>query len=391
MPYPELMLDVGTLRIAQAAVALCALVLIYFGTYRSTRAPFAAWWSGVVAASAVGTGFYLLANDSTRHVMGALGNGIAVSAVSFGWAASRSLRGQGTRWWQTVVPGAVAFVASLIERPTGAQWPSGAALLVGMFVVLVMTAVELWRVVAERHTTPNSPISPDAWSAIIAISIASTAGAMFYGVRLTAYLTVGADSPLYVDWLGPALTTLGVALMLMVVTYSVAELSRYEIAHHWKIRANHDDLTGLLNRTAFGEQARAVLEAGDGTATVMLADFDQFKAMNDDYGHAMGDRALVAFGAACAHVLDEGDLAGRLGGDEFVILLADGGVERAGEVSRRLAEEFAHTLVGDDVRPTVSFGVAPVAGTSLESAMGEADKALYQAKGSGRRGSTFLR
>lgn len=378
------MLDVGTLRIVQAAIALCALVLIYFGTYRSTKAPFAAWWSGVVAASAAGTVFYLFADDSSRHVLGALGNGIAITGTSFGWAASRSLRGMRTRWWQTVVPGLLGAIASFVERPTGDQWPSGAVLLIAMWLILTFTAWELWKVVGERHTATASPISPDAWSAIIAIAIASTAGALFYAVRLTAYLIVGAESAVYQNWLGPALTTMGIALMLMVVTYSVAELSRYEVAHHWRIRAIHDDLTGLLNRNEFLERARKSLSSGGNTAAVIVADFDRFKEMNDEHGHAAGDRALAAFGGACTVVLGAGDVAGRMGGDEFVILVSNGGTDRAARLASSLKEIFATPEVASDSRPTVSFGVAPVHGTELNSAVEQADKALYRAKGEGR-------
>lgn len=385
------MLNVATLRIMQSAIALCALVLIYFGTYRSTRAPFAAWWSGVVGASALGTGLYLFATESTKEFFGALGNGVAISAVSFGWAAARSLRGIKIRWWQTLVPGVLAFAASMIERPQGAEWPAGSVLLAAMLVVLVFTAIELWRVVAERHTTHNSPISPDAWTAIIAISIASTAGALFYAVRLTAFLTVGAESSLYINWLGPALTTMGVALMLMVVTYSVAELSRYEMAHHWKLRADHDDLTGLLNRKAFWEQAHAVLEASEGDATVVLADFDRFKEMNDNHGHAMGDRALEAFGAVCENVLGTDDRAGRLGGDEFVFVLAHGGRERADKIVRDVAQAFADAKAESAVWPTITFGVASLGQQGLDAALVEADKALYQAKGTSRHRSSIRR
>jgi diguanylate cyclase (GGDEF)-like protein len=327
---------------------------------------------------------YLVAGESTRYVLGALGNGVAITGVSFGWAASRSLRGIRTPWWKTAAPGALTFAASLIEQPTGNQWPSGAVLLLAMCLVLAFTAWELWKVVGERHTTVASPISPDAWSAIIAISIASTGGAVFYAVRLVAYLTVGADSALYINWLGPALTTMGIALILMVVTYSVAELSRYEIAHHWRIRAIHDDLTGLLNRNEFWEQAHKRLGSGSGDAAVMVADFDRFKEMNDDYGHAAGDRALAAFGGACHLALGANDVAGRMGGDEFVILVGTGGTDRAARIADRLTDIFAAPEIASDTRPTVSYGIAAVQGTDLDSAVELADKALYRAKGEGR-------
>ena len=152
-----------------------------------------------------------------------------------------------------------------------------------------------------------------------------------------------------------------------------------------------DMLTGALNRRAFLEQGEAALAraARHGqTLSLAMLDLDRFKALNDTYGHAAGDLALQAFATTCRESLRPYDLFARIGGEEFVVLLVDSRPEEAWAILERLRQAVAAIELeadGETIRFTVSLGLAVLsADGSLDAGLGQADRALYRAKHSGR-------
>jgi diguanylate cyclase (GGDEF)-like protein len=212
--------------------------------------------------------------------------------------------------------------------------------------------------------------------------------AVFYAFRLVTFVSAGPTSEFYLTWAGPNPTTLLVLVLLVVVTYTVGVLSQLEMSLEWRLRAANDDLTGLLGRSAFTERAQVLLDRArvSGTLpTVVLADFDHFKSLNDAYGHAAGDRALEAFGLACRRLLAADDLACRMGGEEFVLMSNNADTSDAEELTAALSLLFAELMGPDAPRPTVSYGIAHVDKEwSLNATIQRADQAMYQAKRSGR-------
>ena len=163
----------------------------------------------------------------------------------------------------------------------------------------------------------------------------------------------------------------------------VARLSR---------QAQTDGLTGLANRRLLAERLEdeIVRATRNGTSvSLVMADLDNFKQINDTLGHQTGDAVLRAFAAAIDRSVRETDLAARYGGEEFVVLLpgaklVDAG--RAAEQMRRAVSELEVAAgTGETTRFTASFGVAefPTYG-SAESLVAAADAALYQAKRGGK-------
>jgi diguanylate cyclase (GGDEF)-like protein len=156
-------------------------------------------------------------------------------------------------------------------------------------------------------------------------------------------------------------------------------------------RSQIDALTRLPNRYRFDDDMAAEcarsLRYGRPLAFVMM-DVDHFKVFNDLYGHQRGDEVLQEIGTLLSHELRDGDTAYRYGGEEFGILLresdAAGGLEAAGRVRARIEASFAKRGWAEPV--TASFGVACFGGTlsTSEQLIGAADRALYQAKRSGR-------
>ncbi|WP_320194589.1 bifunctional diguanylate cyclase/phosphodiesterase [Agrobacterium rosae] len=155
--------------------------------------------------------------------------------------------------------------------------------------------------------------------------------------------------------------------------------------------ARHDVLTGLANRTLFQERLRnhiAVAQNDDEFALLAL-DLDRFKAVNDLFGHAEGDRVLKDVARILQQAARPGDLVARLGGDEFLILTA---FSTTSEDARDLGEHILSTFrremdcVSDPTAVGVTIGIAtfPANGNDNETLMHAADMALYRAKMNGR-------
>jgi diguanylate cyclase (GGDEF)-like protein len=121
----------------------------------------------------------------------------------------------------------------------------------------------------------------------------------------------------------------------------------------------------------------------------LIIDVDHFKAVNDRFGHAAGDRVLTIIAAVCRSAKRDSDTVARIGGEEFAVLLPETNLEAARVVAERLRHlvmECAPTVNGEKPELTVSVGVATATlGMSGTNALLQlADEALYQAKGTGR-------
>ncbi len=158
--------------------------------------------------------------------------------------------------------------------------------------------------------------------------------------------------------------------------------------------ARHDTLTDLANRTCFNEALQASLTAcGHQGIALLCIDLDEFKTVNDSYGHTIGDTVLRAVALRIRGVLREHDLAARLGGDEFAILLAVSGRDEAARVADRIIECIRPAFSCGDlvIKIGVSVGIAvgPEDGETPEKLYQHADLALYRAKAEGRGVARF--
>ena len=156
--------------------------------------------------------------------------------------------------------------------------------------------------------------------------------------------------------------------------------------------ANTDVLTGLLNRRAFMDMLETrwqQVRECEGTCSVAIFDIDRFKAVNDLYGHAIGDLALQAFADVARRTLRGADMIARIGGEEFALLLWNADIDAAAAVAERLRGEVAKAIIrsdrSQDFSITVSVGVAELLpSTDPASTIKAADDALYAAKNAGR-------
>ena len=152
--------------------------------------------------------------------------------------------------------------------------------------------------------------------------------------------------------------------------------------------ASHDNLTKLLNRgeteLRLKEEIQRVRRGND-TASVIMFDIDDFKIVNDTYGHAMGDEVLVKIAAIMKDSVREYDYAGRWGGEEFLIVLPGTEVDEAASVAERLRANICNSNFGLAGHITCSFGVCAIrADDEAANLYIRVDDALYCAKKSGK-------
>jgi diguanylate cyclase (GGDEF)-like protein len=169
-------------------------------------------------------------------------------------------------------------------------------------------------------------------------------------------------------------------------------LENARLHHIIQRQAITDELTGLVNRRRFMEAlATEVTRAGtlDSPLAAILADLDDFKLVNDRFGHYMGDEVLKAFADLAREHLRDIDVLGRLGGEEFAILLPETDIHGAASVADRIRHSVSDapltTLGREKVSVTASFGVAELEpGQSGDDLLRGADTALYRAKDAGK-------
>lgn len=154
-----------------------------------------------------------------------------------------------------------------------------------------------------------------------------------------------------------------------------------------------DSLTGAMMRRAFDQRLAEEIERArrlERPLTLLVADLDHFKQVNDTRGHHAGDMALRGFVAVCREEFRKYDLVGRLGGEEFALLLPDTGIDAARVAAERVREAVARCPVdpcapGQAFHITVSIGVAQLRATDdAGKLIQRADQAMYAAKAAGR-------
>ncbi len=190
----------------------------------------------------------------------------------------------------------------------------------------------------------------------------------------------------YYSLIGLVLGVKSVVVAMVLIGATIAEWTR-----SLRETSEEDSLTGLHNRAAFEEAMRTVLpkaHAESRPLSLVIADIDHFKQVNDIWGHQSGDKAITSFGRLIGEMVRGCDTAGRVGGEEFCIAVWNCPNEPAERLAERIRQAFAqisHEGLSNDIRLTASFGVATAQdGESYERLFARADEALYAAKSNGR-------
>lgn len=224
------------------------------------------------------------------------------------------------------------------------------------------------------------------------------ASSLLYVLRAAEYLR-GTLVPTFdrtlvpTDWSSAVLYPL-IFTSLLAGAYSVLLIHRVSVERRLQEAsrqlarlAAYDDLTGMPNRRSLLERAHsecARSDRGGRPLTVAVIDLDRLKLINDSYGHAAGDEALMRVAAACRATFRDDDTAARMGGDEFAVLLPDSDLAQGCAALRRMVSTLGAEplIVGTYfVALTASVGVAQYRrGEELDELIARADRAMYESK-----------
>jgi len=303
-------------------------------------------------------------------------------------------------------------ILSKLDNMTGYQLTNGYSKLLMDFPILVENSLPVGRVVFVKDLSPvlkNALITPAllfGYTLILVITLSSTIFFLFDRIvkdismlREVAYKFKELDfseveklseilrkekrrDELF--YLKRAVLTMAQELEALITQLQSEKDKLEELAYT-------DPLTGLSNRRFFLEEMKRVLEAAkryNEPLTVMILDVDNFKRINDEYGHDVGDMVLKKLADVIRNNIRSSDIAARWGGEEFVIALPKTDEKGALMVAERIRQEFKRSKVkinGEEVGTTVSIGVASFEeGYDLDRLIKEADEALYEAKRTGK-------
>jgi len=236
-------------------------------------------------------------------------------------------------------------------------------------------------------------LSPESWGRVILSTVLGTSICVAAAVYVDSFNFANMDDAGRVR----ALLTdvvLPIVLAVPMFLFFTGKLRELAIAHrHLTIYASTDGLTQVMNRAAFSTLVDAYLKdvhasAGRAGGALLIIDADNFKAVNDRYGHDRGDEALIAIAAAIKAMLRAPDIVGRLGGEEFGVFLPGANADQAERVAERIRASVSATAFAPAGTPhelSVSVGGAVFAATlPFADLFRVADRQLYAAKQHGR-------
>lgn len=349
--FPDLDIDtIRHIRLKQILILLTVAVILSAIPYILIGEWYVTGWL-VAMLSALGACSWLDARGRTERASLLLLLSMFVMAAALAW------RSDGLHDSSILIFPTILVIAALLIGRSAYFWLF--ALIVG-YVALLTLATNFWGWREDENSS----------------------GELFYARDILVILTV----------LGLAVRLISNDLqkLLRVLKRRIAQLetTKRELAH----LSQHDGLTGLTNRVmGAGRITQAINQAErhGSKVAILFIDLDNFKSINDRYGHAIGDRVLEIFAEVASSCLRRIDLFGRLGGEEFAALLHDTTRERALAVAEQIRSSFAaatRVVEGRPVDGTVSIGVviAYDAVLDLSALLAQADHALYRAKDAGR-------
>ncbi len=372
-----MMLDYHSLLLALGVSAACLMVTM-FGTWFSRRTD-TFLLTLVVALCLIVSGIF--AYSSYTVETGILRVSVAyvflMAGFSMAYAAAVQFRSGAKPW---MLAGTLSAINAALGLPLLTAGYDGLGLIVMNIATAALLTGTAWHYWSARREAPGPLCGIAVLYALSAISFALCAV-----VLIDAQQWVLGHAP--DNWAENLNIGVCIAGMTGIGSLSLA-LHQWRMAAHHRREAMTDALTGLLNRRALFEQYGARMLTP--SMAVIVFDIDRFKSINDQHGHAMGDRVLLLFAEDLSNGTITQHIVGRLGGEEFAMILANalpGRAERiANDIARRFAAREIDVGAEAPLRCTVSAGVAigTAGGQPFETVLSLADNALYEAKRAGR-------
>jgi diguanylate cyclase (GGDEF)-like protein len=371
-------LDLPTLIMMGSFASACAGVVLLVAWWQNRKASALALWGLGNFVDAAGI-FCLLAGPVLyRPVLIMVADALVALGPGLIWKAARSLDGKPAPWAIAVLGGVVAGLAS--ASPTTRAAIDTLSFVAGA-LYLFAAAHSLWLSRAERLSA--------RWPLIILTALHAAvllAGAQGYLSGAIVDDTIPSALSLFgLINFESVLFLIGTAVFLLAFVKEREEMAS-------RLAASTDPLTGIANRGGFMRRGARVVDRcrREGSpVSVLMFDLDRFKEINDTFGHAVGDAALLKFCEVASGALRPNDVFGRIGGEEFAVVLPGSGIQAAWVRAERIRTSFMETCrkLGEfAVDATISGGVTTSAAPhrSLDMLLASADAALYNAKIEGR-------
>jgi diguanylate cyclase (GGDEF)-like protein len=373
-------LDVNTLFLVTIYVEAILGLLLLFAWVQNTAIYAVAWWGFADLLRAASVMLFGMYGSVSDLVSIDLANAILFTAFAVTWTGARVFDNRKPR--PILLFAGAALWLVLFRIPAIANsWDMRLLISSGIITTYTWaTAYEFWRGRSEPLVS--------RWPAIFMFF---AHGALYllrtpFGAMLVPTNSVVFESV----WL--TVLSFEALLFTIAVAFILLAMAKERTEHRHKTAALIDPLTGIANRRAFLQDSEVQLRrqaTEPRPMAVMLLDLDNFKAINDRFGHAMGDRVLQVFAEVGASCMRRYDIFGRLGGEEFAALLVDASRDRALAVAEQIRSSFVEAtseVDGKAVVATVSIGVVISydAVLDLSALLAQADHALYRAKDNGR-------
>ncbi|MEH3119531.1 MAG: GGDEF domain-containing protein [Methylorubrum populi] len=367
-------LDLTTLFMMTVAVTFTVGVLFLLSWSQTRRERSLAIWGVAHLVGSVASSMLALRDQIPDSLSIGLANALMIGVYGMIWSGVRAFERRPPRLGLAVAGGLVWLAACLVPPffESLATRVILASTLAGLYCAF--GARTIWRGRDEPLVSRYPAL----------VLLATYAG--LYWIRIP--LALAAPLPASVSMASPwfAILCFAGTLFSVAIAFVFMALTKERAEREQRQAAETDPLTGIANRRALVARAEEHLAAAP--AALLLFDLDHFKAINDRYGHSVGDAVLAAFCHIAAPLLPNGAVFGRMGGEEFACLLPRCDERAAADVAegiRTAVAGFAHPD-HPDLALRVSIGAAAESqiGGSLDYLLRQADEALYRAKHAGR-------
>jgi diguanylate cyclase (GGDEF)-like protein len=375
-------LDFNTLFLVTIYVEVILGLLLLFAWVQNTSITAVAWWGFADLARAASVVLFGLYGTVPDLISIDLANAILLTAFALTWTGARVFD---HRRPQPILLFAGAALWLIVCRMPALEASYSIRVLVSSGIITAYTwatAYEFWRGRSEPLVS--------RWPAIFMLF----AQGSLYLLRTPfgAMLPFSPTGNEVFDSVWLTVLSFEALLFTIAIAFILLAMAKERTEYRHKTAALVDPLTGIGNRRAFLQDGEALLKRvaiDPRPIAVMLLDLDNFKSINDRFGHAVGDRVLQVFAQVGSRCMRRADLFGRLGGEEFAVMLLDATRERALGVGEDIRSSFAAAsdeVEGRPVTATVSIGIviSHDAVLDLSALLAQADHALYRAKDNGR-------
>jgi diguanylate cyclase (GGDEF) domain len=366
-------LDPVTLGVAFLTLTGVLGLLLLFSWLLNRNVKALAWWGTAFCLVPLGMGLVSLGLTPVSPLVLYVSNAIMTLVYGILYAGCRAFNGR-SRLLLASLPGVVVWTMLFPAIQDRFEMRLLAVSLI-CEAYMLLSAWELWR--HARQVLVSQRVA-------IVLMLLLTVFHAFRSALVFALTGIGWIDVLVMRW--SANMGLFLVLFTPVAAFVFLSMAKEQVEEEHKRAALVDPLTGIPNRRAVFRNATDLLRRLEGKpATCLLFDLDNFKKVNDSYGHEVGDHILTLFGGILAAHLPKGSF-GRMGGEEFaaILPLPRHQAEAAAEEIRGAFAGAAQTVLGHRVAATVSVGCATARNVTVHRLIGDADQALYRAKASGR-------